>query len=67
MRQKSVTLKDLLETCLGKLDDGTYQAPGKEKIHFLFIYVKCAYYCSIKCYSICRHNDFFFSLRYKDY
>ena len=47
MRQKSITLKDLLETCLGKLDDGTYQAPGEEKIDFLFVFVMFAYYCII--------------------
>ena len=29
MRQKSISLKDLLESCLEKLDDGTYHAPGK--------------------------------------
>ena len=29
MRLKSISLKDLLESCLEKLDDGTYQAPGK--------------------------------------
>ena len=47
MRQKSITLKDLLETCLGKLDDGTYQAPGEEKNRFLFVFVMFAYYCII--------------------
>ena len=29
MRLKSILLKDLLESWLEKLDDRTYQAPGK--------------------------------------
>ena len=66
MRQKSITLKDLLETCLEKLDDGTYQAPGEEKNRFFIcicdVCLLLYYYCSVNVVVYVDHNDFFFLL-----